>query len=296
MEFITIKSAKDTGLIPTPWHNIFKDTCIYCDSDMVISDSLTIMHCSNPRCFRRIAGQVTSILSELGYKGWGESKVYSYVKQNRIDSALQFILDPPYELSNLRQDITDLKYSYIQLIQLLNIPNLKDRVPQLFKGIDTFEEYTNEVNLAGGLLKFCESRLGGTVLPVSIAEILATYYPELACIHDVFPVVKHASKVMLIAITGTVQNVTDNGKRLTKDAYISVLNDILRPAGLAIRKSDALASVSYIVADSPSNHAKYRKGLERGNLITSDTLYALCVQLSETYSHKSEELSHEFEK
>lgn len=295
MEFITIKHAKETQLIPSAWHNLFSDHCIYCESDMVISDSLTVMKCSNPRCYRRIAGQVTNILSELGYKGWGNSKVYSYVKHNKITSPLEFILDPPYELSTLQSDISELNYSYIQLIQLLNIPHLRERIPQLFKGIDTFEEYVTEVEKSGGLYSFCANRLGGSTLPTTIANTLAIYYPELACIHDIFPVVKHASKVMLIAITGCIRNVTSEGKHLTKDAYISVLNDLLRPAGLAVRRSDALSSVSYIVADYPSSSAKYRKGAERGILVTSDVLYQVCEQLVAMCNKKGENTENDSE-
>ncbi len=291
MDFLEVQEAKKREFIPKPWHNIFPDTCIFCGHPMIISDTLTQLKCGNPRCYRRVAGQVVNMLSDLGIKGYGMATVYDYVKLMKFESALQFVMDPPLALSNIKSIIAEQEYTYPQLIRLLNIPRLKGRVDDIFKGIDSYEDYQKAIAEAGSVESFACRRLGGDVLPFQIAETLTTYDIELEIFPKLVPPVKQAHSTILIAITGSIQNVTDGGSRVTKDAYIKILNDIVRPAGISFKRSDALMSVTFIVADSTNNTAKYRKGKERNILVTSDMLYNQCVHIAENAMKSEGELN-----
>lgn len=276
MGFVTVSKAKESMLIPEPWHKIIPDTCPYCQHPLVISESLTKIRCEDSRCYRRIAGQIVSLLSDLGLKGWGIAKTLDYVQAKQMNSVLQFLLDPPFQFRDIQKWIQDEGYTYPQLIQLLHIPRLQERVTDIFKGINSYQEYRKLVDEMG-MRMFVASRVGGSSLPAQIEKILDAYDPELEVLSAMFQPVPQVQSEMLIAITGSILNVKSDGSKLTKDQYIRLLNDILRPTGMVVRRSDALASVSVIVADTESNTAKYRKGLERGNLVTSDMLYRACL-------------------
>lgn len=276
MGFVTVAEAKESELIPKPWHEIIPDTCPYCQHPMIISESLTKIRCEDPRCSRRIAGQIVSMLSDLGLKGWGIAKTLDYVQSMKMSSMLQFLLDPPFQFRDIQKWIQDEDYTYPQLIQLMHIPRLQERALDIFKGINSYEEYRQIVDQMG-MRMFIASRVGGSALPAQLEKILEAYDPEFEALSAMFKPVPQVQSEMLIAITGSVLNVTADGSKLTKDQYVRLLNDILRPTGMVVRRSDALASVSVIVADTESNTAKYRKGLERGNLVTSDMLYRACL-------------------
>lgn len=194
----------------------------------------------------------------------------------KMSSMLQFLLDPPFQFRDIQKWIQDEDYTYPQLIQLMHIPRLQERALDIFKGINSYEEYRQIVDQMG-MRMFIASRVGGSALPAQLEKILEAYDPEFEALSAMFKPVPQVQSEMLIAITGSVLNVTADGSKLTKDQYVRLLNDILRPTGMVVRRSDALASVSVIVADTESNTAKYRKGLERGNLVTSDMLYRACL-------------------
>lgn len=292
MEFLSVTDAFDYGLIPQDYKKIIPETCRFCGAPMVISDNLTQLKCGDPRCYRRIAGQIVNMLTDLGYKGYGVSTVFDYVYQYRLNSVIGFLINPPLALRNIVDILKEQQLTYPQLIRVMNIPRLKGRTEVIFKDINCYADYAKAVDDAGGLYNFLASRVGGAVLPAQLAEIMQIYDAELQLIEELVTPVQQQRSTIPIAITGAVLNVTDAGKHITKDAYIRILNDIVRPIGMAFKRSDALASVAFIVADTKSNTAKYRKGLERGNLITSDVLYNQCLSLVESRS-KTEEFSHE---
>lgn len=290
MEFVSVTDAFNSGLIPGEYKGIIPEICRFCGAPMIISENLTQLKCGDPRCSRRIAGQIVNMLSDLGYKGYGVSTIFDYVYQYKLNSVIGFLISPPLALNNIVSMIAEQQLTYPQLIRIMNIPRLKGRTDVIFKDINCYKDYTDAVEKAGGLWNFLYERVGGSVLPGQIAEILQIYDAELQLIEELVKPVQQERSVVPIAITGSVLNVTDNGKHITKDTYVKILNDIVRPIGMAFKRSDALASVAFIVADTTSNTAKYRKGLERGNLITSDVLYNQCLCLVADRS-KTEEFS-----
>lgn len=273
-DFVSVSEAKQTGLIPEAFVPYFADSCSYCDKPMLINYAATVMKCGNPGCARRVGCQASDLLHDLGYKDVGPATLTSYCKGMKIESIVDFIETYPTSY-NLIETIDNLHLSYPKLIEMLHFPFLGKRVYNLFEGCNCFQDFINKLTASVDPEAFMITRAGGPVLASQITEILAVYRKDLERITDIVKPVQQARKTILVAITG---HLTFNGG-CTKDQFVQMLNELTTPMGVEFRRSDALKSVSYIVADTPSNSRKYRIGQERGNLIDSMSLYAAAKRI-----------------
>lgn len=280
-DFVTVKEAKSSGLIPEAFIPYFEDTCVYCNHPMVINHAATVMKCGNPGCARRVGFQASDLLHDIGFKDVGPATLTNFCKALKITSIIEFIKEYPQSAA-LIERLTNLNPSYPKLVELMHIPFLGKKVYTLFEGCNCYEDFLQLLREAPDPTALMISRAGGPVLAYTIIEILTTYEQDLRGITDIVKPASQAKNVVLIAITG---HLTFNGG-CTKDTFVSLLNALAAPAGVEFRRSDALKSVKYIVADTPSNSRKYRIGMERGNLIDSSTLYLAVKQLaSERSAH-----------
>lgn len=284
-DFYTIKEAKEKAVIPEPFWEFFKDDCVYCSKPVVISKSLTIMKCSNPKCFRRLAKRLDKSLHDLGIKGYGIETLSVYLENFKIDSFIEFLKDPPVDLGNIIDLIHEKNYSYPQLVEFMHIPTLGTTAHRLFSGCDCYEDF--KARLTGDAVTaqlFLESFTGGTVSAAQLLDVLNSYEDELTSITELITPVKHVKQSIPIALTGYITKVSSaDGRRLTKDQFINALNNLARPCDFEFVKSAAYEKVAYIVADQPSNSAKYNIGLRRNILVTSSDLYNAIKTLNEQH-------------
>lgn len=279
--FLTVADAKQEGLIPESFFAFIPDLCPCCGHDMWISESRTILKCSNDFCVRRIAFQADALLKDLGVKGFGPVLLEDYCESINANSIIDFIQYPPmpYNVIELMQQRNP---TYSQLVEMLHIPNFGTKAYKLFDGYDDLNEFLKDMNSSGDILEFIKQRVGGNETATLVAQIIITYENELREISNLIKVRPKSRKTILLQITGHVLNVrSEDGHTLTKDDYVYVLNSIGSKIGYEFRRSDALQSVSFIVADTASNTRKYRVGLQRGILVSSDRLLESIKKLTE---------------
>lgn len=271
-EFLTVSNAKQEGLIPEAFFPYIEDTCPCCGEEMYISYSRTNLKCNNPRCIRKIAFQADGLFKDLGIKGFGPTSLETYCRDIGAKSILDIVQDPPppYDLVDFIQSLNP---TFPQLVEMLHIPNFGTKAYKLFDGFDSFKDFLNEMRASGDMIGFVLKRVGGEETTAAVVDILSTYKQELLQITDLIKVRPKSKKVILIQITGHILNVRDdNGGSLTKDEYVRILNDVGSKIGYEFRRSDALKSVEFIVADTASRTRKYIIGQERGVLVSSDKL------------------------
>lgn len=280
-EFLKVTEAKQEGLIPPAFNEYIEDTCPCCGQSMFISRSRTILKCSNAYCIRKIAFQADGLLKDLGIKGYGPTLLETFCKEYSISSMLDFILEPPPPY-NLVDCIQAMNPTFPQLVEMLHIPNFGTKAYKLFDGYDSFKEFVTDMASSGDMINFITQRVGGQETTAAIIDILTTYHSDLQQITDIIRVRPKSKKVILIQITGHILNVkTENGGSLTKDEYVRILNAAGSKIGYEFRRSDALKSVSFIVADTASRTKKYLIGKERNVLVSSDMLLASMSKLTE---------------
>lgn len=271
-EFLTVADAKTEGLIPEAFFPYINDCCPCCGESMYISRSRTNLKCNNAKCVRKVAFQADGLFKDLGIKGFGPTSLETYCESINAKSIIDVITDPPPPY-NLVEAIQALNPTFPQIVELLHIPNFGTKAYKLFDGFDSFKEFLSKMSASGDYVNFILNRVGGEETTAAIVNIMTTYRNELLQITDLVRVRPKSKKVVLIQITGHILNVRDgDGGPLTKDEYVRILNDVGSKIGYEFRRSDALKSVEFIVADTASKTRKYLIGQERGVLVSSDKL------------------------
>lgn len=273
--YIPITVAKQNGIIKEPWHKYFKDTCKYCAHEMVISNTRAEFKCNNPYCGRRVAGQIVGLLQDLDYKNIGIKTALAWV-QTGTDSVIKFLLEPPVQLYHIVQDIESREFNVPQLVRLLHIPRLDLQAEQIFKGVDSWEDFIAQVKDAGTLEAYIQQRIGGDIQVAAMVDTLLDYEADIQAMLQLVKPVKQAGKIIDIVITGFLtQSKTEENKRPTKSQYLAALNRKARQINIQFRDTSAINSVQFVVADEPTTNNNYVVGEKRGVIITSAALMSV---------------------
>ena len=161
--------------------------------------------------------------------------------------------------------------TFPQLLEVMNIPGLgKGASTKLFSGINNLDQLADAVNDAGNWYNFF------TLRGVFDTMLIFNVHNSIEDIIEAYTIFGRKIRTMGIqklpvCITGPV---SVKGQHLTRPQFIAYCNKasvVSTGAQLfEIKDSTAVQSVSYIIADAPSDSKKYRAGLERNVLITAD--------------------------
>lgn len=266
-----ITEAKEKGLIPKAWHNVFPDKC-RCGEIYVISENLKTTSCPDPRCYIKVADRMADTLANLGIKGYGFSFCYKYVTHNQCRSHLDIFHKFGAEyMPNGRVDKTlvsemyhtlKIKRTFAQAVALCEIPRLKNNAMKLFRRIDDFNHLREEVISRNSVLSFCQETFGPGETSVQATEVIGNFATELNVISKLFNLIPAVKKEFHIAITGSLDF-------FTRDEYIDFINNLGKGV-IGVRVSKALSSVTYVIADSPSSSNTYLAGESRGIILTAN--------------------------
>lgn len=291
-DYVTIAAAKATGLIPAayidpknPKGGIFPDYCL-CGSENAISRNLKHARCCNPRCKIKIGLQLSKIFSDFGIKGVGDSictmMVYRMWDDMPNKSPMDVIALPfekyPLDIQcsvagqNFRSaciEIKNVELTFAEMVAHLGIEGIGSISKKLFADINSVEDLIFAIEKQGSLKDFC------TIRGIYDRNVITNFYMSLQDIllaQEYFGLtLRRTGKITLeIAITGRVYI---NGAHLTKSDFVRLCNKVaVLDNGTqlfeVVQKSSATQSVNFVIADTPSNSAKYRVGKSRGILKT----------------------------
>lgn len=291
-DYITIKEAKATGLIPAeyvdpenPEGGIFPNYCL-CGSENAISRNLKHARCCDPRCKIKVGLQLSKIFTDFGIKGVGDSicttMVFRMWDDMKYKSPIEIIAMPfekyPVDIQcsvagqtfrNACVEIKDTEMTFAEMVTHLSIEGIGSVSKKLFVGINSIEDLISAVEKQGSLKDFC------TIRGVYDRNVITNLYMSLQDIllaQQYFGLtLRNTGKVSIeIAITGRVYI---KGCHLTKSDFVRLCNRVaVLEDGTQLfevtQKSSATQSVSFVIADTPSNSAKYRIGKSRGILKT----------------------------
>lgn len=287
-EFMSIKEAKEKGLLPVDYHNYFKDRC-ECGCEFIIKNNLTTVQCCNPRCFIKSAYRLSNLLENFGLKGVAsrtcESIILSYSDVGLDISHIQaFVLSlfrhPDALLGTAKLDVyksnvtemLERKYTFSELLSKLALPDFGTRSDKIFEGIQGIDDLLNKVKEVGSYSAFFARR---GVYDEAKINSFQTYIGDIILLTSILEqnVRRQGLQHIAICITGSL---APNGIKTIKQAYIDMLNEAsITKDGIQLFEfsmSSAVKSVPYIVADYKSNTSKYTEGLNRNVLISSTDL------------------------
>lgn len=294
-DFISVKDAKKSGLIPEEYHNIFHDTC-RCGSDMLISKNRTFIKCCDPRCPIKLGKMASQMFENFGTKNVGEGTTLPLMEElirvkndNSHIATLKLINDSwvPFNLLGAKEDIyyTALnqifsqKYSLGDLISKLAIPSLDSSPKKIFSRFPTLDLFLQRAN---GDLRIPLADCG--IYDLKVSYYLSTYLDDIKEAINLFKgnLTCNVYGTASIVITGSV---FPEGRPMSRNEFIKYLNQLtLLEDGrqvLSVKECSAIQTCDVIIADSPSNSRKYRAGLERGVLMTSTDYVQLIKNIME---------------
>lgn len=278
LEFVSVKEAKDTGVIPKSYHNIFADECD-CGSEMMIARNRKKIMCCNPRCPVKLGHRLSEMLTRFGCPNIGPGISKSIINQTweflRYKSHLEVFLLPAEKYPMVLQGTTalDFKYAIEQVksseltlagyIGKLALPKLDKKALDIFEDYNLIEDFVNDYKANGGLVKFLASK---GIHDLKIAYYIYDSLPDLylAEILKSGKVKEKAIAKTYICLTGRLKL---DGLPITKENYISWLNTCATAKDGTVLyefiKSSAKETVPYIVYTTPSTDDKYLVGKRR---------------------------------
>jgi len=151
---------------------------------------------------------------------------------------------------------------------------------------ETKEDFLNAIQVKG-LHALLGNILGGEGKDGSnVAETMIIYWQEVLDMFDMCKAYPNKIENRKIVITGDITNVLKpNGSMYEREEFIAYVNTISMTYGVHYQNSHALASTEFIIADTPSNTAKYRAGLSRNKLITSDGFIKLIKERADNFGN-----------
>lgn len=184
--------------LPQEFYDCLPRYCEDCGYPLEMTEVLTQLHCSNPRCPSKVAQRLVSICNSLGVKGMGEAVALKWVKSMGIQNPLlifgyepdvdgQMAIDVSLETSNkIVSQLNDKKkFTLAEYVRIANLPNIQMSAFSLFGEYDDLTEAYKAIESGG--VEYIRDRLNikekGTedisVRAVKVYESLMTFKDDL---------------------------------------------------------------------------------------------------------------------
>lgn len=144
----------------------YEDGCGY---PMEMSEVLTKLHCSNPRCPAKLAQRLTSLAQDLGIKNLGESTSRSFFDTLGVTNPLLiFAYEPDVDgaidgksvdtcLKIMEQFKNKKKFTLAEYVRIANLPFIQTSTLAIFGGYDDLGKAYEDIE-AGGV-EFIQDKL-----------------------------------------------------------------------------------------------------------------------------------------
>lgn len=157
--------------LPYEFIRLLPDTCPECGSPMEITEILTGLRCSNPRCPDKIVMRIKAICEKLGVLGFGESTIRDVVTYYDVTNPLDiFNLELGMSLGDrlsqepadkIIQQINAVKdFQLWEYVQIAQIPGVQTSAKDIFSGYSSLEDAYADIE-SGGVV-FIQNKLGIT--------------------------------------------------------------------------------------------------------------------------------------
>ena len=143
--------------------------CPICNAPLVMSETLTGLHCSNPKCGNKMVMRIRAMCEQLNILGFGEANIEKYIDLYKPTYALEiFNLQVGQQLgTGIGQEVSKKIITQInekknfllwEYVRIANLPNVQTSARMIFQGYDTLEDAYRDIE-AGGI-EFIRDKLG----------------------------------------------------------------------------------------------------------------------------------------
>lgn len=266
---ITREDVEDNELISAEVLEEIPDTCEYCGSPIVFTDTLKQIYCSNSKCKLKIAARLEAMAKNMNVDGFGDSTCLALCSQFGMVSPYQVFLLEGKEAEGVSafdkkiSAMMNSEYRSCELWQMVsygNIPGVDTIAFKLFSGYGTineayadFEKY--QVPFIADKLGLKNSSTG--VMAVNIYNTLMEYKAELQFGETKFRIKKVDNDRIIVAITGGVAGYAN------KSEFINSMNNKYDGKLSLMMKSSVTDDVSYLIHEGGTNALKPSRKLAK---------------------------------
>ena len=139
------------GILPDEFYDSLPQYCSEedCGFPMEMSETLTQLHCSNPRCPSKIVQRLIAIANTLGVKDLGEAKATKFVHKFKITNPLDIFSYNPKEHGSMGDGISvevsekivnqfkeKNSFTLTEYVRIANLPYIQTSAVAIFDGYD----------------------------------------------------------------------------------------------------------------------------------------------------------------
>lgn len=162
------ENYNDYGL-PLEFAECIPEDCPTCGAPMEMSESLTGLHCSNPRCLDKLVMRIKAICQDLGILNFGESTIEKFLNYYEVTNPLNIfalrkgmlISDEVSEAvsENIISQIEEKKNFLLwEYVRVANIPGVQTSAKDIFTGYSNLTEAYKDIESDG--VAFIQEKLG----------------------------------------------------------------------------------------------------------------------------------------
>ena len=164
-----IKENFDSYNLPQQFAEVLPEFCETCGAPMEISETLTGLHCSNPRCKDKMVMRIKALCNDLGILKFGESTIEMFIDYYEPDSPMDIFqleegmllapdVSPKISADVIRQIKEKRKMQLWEYVMFANIPFVRTSARKIFQGYKNLDDAYKDI-VSGGLI-FIQDRLG----------------------------------------------------------------------------------------------------------------------------------------
>lgn len=157
---LTITELKESSL-PVRFLNTLPEFCDTCGSPNEITETLTLLRCSNESCGSKTVQRMVAMLKDLGVKGMGESKCEAFLKFFQVNNPYIIFM---YELSdgplyeNCSMDFSETIFDQVdakrnmmlwEYVKIGNLPGIRNSALRLFGDYDDLHSFYEDLHDGG---------------------------------------------------------------------------------------------------------------------------------------------------
>lgn len=161
-----VSDFKDNAPVDVPdgFLSLLPTNCIEpgCNAPMEISEALTDLHCSNPRCPIKVKMRMRAMLQSIGVKGVGKEVAGQIIDKFEIDNPLLLFSYVPEEDGTLTDSMSmevsqkiyeQLKekkdYTLWEYVRLANLPFIQTSALHIFEKYDNLDDAYRDIENGG---------------------------------------------------------------------------------------------------------------------------------------------------
>lgn len=159
---LAVEELKTSSQLPKEFLDTLPSRCEACGQLTEITESLTMLRCSNLFCIEKSVQRMVAMLKDIGVKNMGESKCRAFLEHfNSTNPYIIFMYEPDEDGPLYEGASMDFSYAIFdqidqrrnmllwEYVKIGNLPGIRDSARKLFANYDSLDEFYDDLEHGG---------------------------------------------------------------------------------------------------------------------------------------------------